>query len=223
MLKEYVAAFEAAKKADIPKVWKAVCFSCVRAGEFATAARCGLNIIIQPDHLEDLIQHYEKFGYNEQLTTLLEQGMSHERTHNGIYTDLGIMYAKYQPHRLMDHIRTYSQRLHIPKLIRACELHQMWAESVQLHQTYDQWDQAIITMIEHSPSAWRHDTFSQNIIKVTNHDLLYRSMIFYLEEEPMLLNDLLRLTASKIDLSRCVSVMKKTGYIALIEPFLRSV
>jgi hypothetical protein len=46
MLKEYVAAFEAAKKADIPKVWKAVCFSCVRAGEFATAARCGLNIII---------------------------------------------------------------------------------------------------------------------------------------------------------------------------------
>jgi len=95
MLKEYVQAFEAAKKADIPKVWKAVCFSCVRAQEFATAARCGLNIIIQPDHLEDLIQHYEKFGYHEQLTQLLEQGMSHERTHNGIYTDLGILYAKY--------------------------------------------------------------------------------------------------------------------------------
>lgn len=223
MLKEYVAAYEAAKKADIPKVWKAVCFSCVRAQEFATAARCGLNIIIQPDHLEDLIQHYEKFGYQEQLTQLLEQGMSHERTHNGIYTDLGILYAKHQPGRLMDHIRTYSQRLHIPKLIRACELHQMWAEAVLLHQTYDQWDQAVITMIEHSPSAWRHDTFSQNIVKVTNHDLLYRSMIFYLEEEPMLLNDLLRLTASKADLSRCVSVMKKTGYIALIEPFLRSV
>ena len=78
-------------------------------------------------------------------------------------------------------------------------------------------------MIEHSPSAWKHDSFSQNIIKVTNHDLFYRSMIFYLEEEPMLLNDLLRLIAAKIDLTRCVSVMKKTGYIALIEPFLKSV
>jgi clathrin heavy chain len=133
------------------------------------------------------------------------------------------MYAKYFPFRLMDHIRTYSGRLHIPKLIRACEQYQMWSEAVQLHLSYDQWDQAIITMIEHSPSAWRHDTFSQNIIKVTNHDLFYRSMIFYLEEEPMLLNDLLKLITAKIDLSRCVTVMKKTGYIALIEPFLRSV
>jgi clathrin heavy chain len=53
----------------------------------------------------------------------LETGMSLERTHNGIYTDLGIMFAKYQPARLMDHIRTYaqSQKLLIPKLIRACE------------------------------------------------------------------------------------------------------
>jgi clathrin heavy chain len=30
-LKEYHAAYEAAKKADFPKVWKAVCFACVRA------------------------------------------------------------------------------------------------------------------------------------------------------------------------------------------------
>jgi clathrin heavy chain len=55
MLKEYVLAYEAAKKADIPKVWKAVCFSCVRAKEFRTASLCGSNIIIHPDHLEDLI------------------------------------------------------------------------------------------------------------------------------------------------------------------------
>jgi len=123
----------------------------------------------------------------------------------------------------MDHIRTYSQRLNIPKLIRACEMYQMWPEAVQLHQAYDQWDQAILTMIEHSPSAWRQDVFVQNIVKVKNHDLYYRSMIFYLEEEPMLLNDLMKLIANKIDLSKCVTVMKKTGYIPLIEPFLKSV
>lgn len=77
-------------------------------------------------------------------------------------------------------------------------------------------------MIEHSPSAWKHEVFSQSIIKVSNHDLFYRSIIFYLEEEPMLLNELLNLIAAKIDLARCVSVMKKTGYIALIEPFLKT-
>jgi len=75
------------------------------------AALCGQHIIIHPDHLEDLIKFYEMFGYSEELIGLLEQGMSLERTHNGIYTDLGIMYAKYQPKRLMDHIRTYSNKL----------------------------------------------------------------------------------------------------------------
>lgn len=38
----------------------------------------------------------------------------------------------------------------------------------------------------------------------------------------MLLNDLLKLISDKIDLSKCVTVMKRTGYIALIEPFLKS-
>lgn len=99
----------------------------------------------------------------------------------------------------------------------------MWPEAVLLHTQYSQFDQAIITMIEHSPTAWKHDTFSHNIVKVSNHDLYYKAMIFYLEEEPMLLNDLLRLLAAKIDLTKCVQVMKRTGHIALITPFLKSV
>lgn len=78
-------------------------------------------------------------------------------------------------------------------------------------------------MIEHSPSAWKHDLFSQNIVKVSNHDLFYRAIIFYLEEEPMLLNDLLKLLSMKIDLNKCVQVMKRTGHIALITSFLKSV
>lgn len=99
----------------------------------------------------------------------------------------------------------------------------MWPEAVALHQAYDQQDQAIITMMEHSPSAWRHDVFSANIVKVANHDLWYRAIIFYLEEEPMLLTDLLRLLSSKLDLTKVVQVLKRTGHIALIAPFLKSV
>jgi clathrin heavy chain len=78
-------------------------------------------------------------------------------------------------------------------------------------------------MMEHSPSSWRHDLFSQNIIKVANHDLWYRAIIFYLEEEPMLINDMLKLLATKIDVTKAVQVMKRTGQIALIAPFLKSV
>ena len=131
--KEYVQAYEAAKKADVPQVWKAVAFACVRAHEFRTAGLCGVNIIVHPDHLEDVIRHYEKFGYYQELVALLEAGMRLERAHNGIYTELGIIFAKYMPGKLMDLIRTYPNKLHIPKLIRACEQYQMWGEAVLLH------------------------------------------------------------------------------------------
>lgn len=149
--------------------------------------------------------------------------MVFERTHNGIFTELGTMYAKYYPNKLMDHIRTYVNKLHIPKLVRACEQYQLWSEAVFLHQNYEQWNQAIMTMIEHSPTAFRHDVFSQNIVKVSSSDIWYKSMIFYIEEEPMMLNDLLKLLQSKIDLQKTVQVIKKTGHIALIQPFLQSV
>ena len=39
----------------------------------------------------------------------------------------------------------------------------------------------------------------------------------------MLLNDLLKLLATKVDLTKVVQVMKRTGQIALITPFLKSV
>jgi clathrin heavy chain len=71
-LKKYQAAFDAAKKADIPKVWKAVLFACVRAKEFRMAALCGQHVIIHPDHLEDVMGFYEKFGYVDELINLLE-------------------------------------------------------------------------------------------------------------------------------------------------------
>jgi len=73
-LKKYQAAFEAAKKVGVPKVWKQVCFACVRAKEFRMAALCGQNVIIHQDHLEDIINFYEKFGYITELCQLLEQG-----------------------------------------------------------------------------------------------------------------------------------------------------
>jgi clathrin heavy chain len=78
-------------------------------------------------------------------------------------------------------------------------------------------------MMEHSPTAFRHDLFSQNIINISNNHLYYTAIIFYLEEEPLLLNDLLKLISTKIDLTKAVQVMRNTGHIHLIAPFLKSV
>jgi clathrin heavy chain len=50
-----------------------------------------MNIIIHPDHLEELINHYEEYGHQEEMISLLETGMGLERAHIGIYTELGIL------------------------------------------------------------------------------------------------------------------------------------
>ena len=206
-LREYQQALDAARKANIPKVWKEVAFACVRSKEFWLATIAGLQIMMMPDHLESLIAHYEKYGYYKELINLLESGLGAEGAHMGLYTELGILYAKYDPDRLIDHLKTYAQKLNVTKLIWVCEMYHMWPECVFLQSHYDEFDKAVVTMMEHSPSCWRHDLFVQNILKVSNHDLYYWAIIFYLEEEPMLLNDLLKLLSMKIDLPKTVSVM----------------
>ena len=104
----------------------------------------------------------------------------------------------------MDHCKSYNQRLNIPKLLRACERFKMWEEAVFLYIKYDEFDNAIITMMEHSPSAWNHELFTANIQKAANQELFYKAMIFYLEEQPMQLNDLLNSIKSKVDHTKTV-------------------
>eukprot|EP00826_Nyctotherus_ovalis_P034488 TRINITY_DN2881_c0_g4_i1.p1 TRINITY_DN2881_c0_g4~~TRINITY_DN2881_c0_g4_i1.p1 ORF type:complete len:1038 (-),score=345.96 TRINITY_DN2881_c0_g4_i1:140-2881(-) len=222
-LREFQAALEAAKKANTPRTWKEVNYACVRARQFRLAAIAGLNIIIHPDHLDDVIQYYEKYGYWEELIKLLESGLTLEEAHTGMFTELGVLFAKYDPDRLMDYLKTYFQKIHVPKLLRACEEYKMWPEAVFLHAHYDQHDRAVSIMMEHSPSAWTHDLFVDSLQKVANSDLHYRAIYFYLREQPMLLNDMLIALAEKLDLPKTVAVLKRTGYIALTQSFLQHV
>lgn len=94
-LKQFQAAIDSAKKANTPKTWKELCMACVEAGEFRLASIAGMNIIIHPDHLDELIRHYEELGYPDEMISLLESGMTLDRAHVGIYTELGILFAKY--------------------------------------------------------------------------------------------------------------------------------
>lgn len=82
--------------------------ACVEAAEFKLAAVAGLNIIMHPDHLEELAQYYEEFGYQNEMISLLETGMGLDRAHVGIFTELGVLLAKYRPERLMEHCKQYT-------------------------------------------------------------------------------------------------------------------
>ena len=82
-LTQYREAVDAATKANSITTWKEVNLACLRAEEFRLANICGLHIIVHPDHLEELIMHYEKAGRSAELMQLMEQGLGLDNAHSG--------------------------------------------------------------------------------------------------------------------------------------------
>ena len=155
------------------------------------------------------------------MISLFESNLVGERNH--IITELGVLYAKYLPEKLMDHCRNYYSNMNVPKVIRVCENCYLWEEVVFLYSHYNGYDNALLTMIEHSPLCWKHDLYCQTLSKVTNSSLYSESIHFYMNEQPQLLNDMLKVIANKMDLSTAVFELRKVGAIALAVPFLKSV
>ena len=219
-LELYTEAVDAAKKAKGIETWKLVCFACCDAKEFKLAQLCGLNIIGIMEHLSDLVQYYEHGGYFDQLIALLEVGINMDRTHQGIFTQLGIAYARYRPEKLFEFIKLFYTRSNIPQLIAACRQNLLWPEAVFLTQNYEQYDTAIEIMIEHSGVAFKHDLFKDLLSKCSNIEIFYRSIDFYLAEHPLLLTDILLEIEKKVDPSRVVYKLKSAGHIPLISKYL---
>ena len=105
-----------------------------------------------------------------------------QRAHVGIFTELAVLYAHYKPKKVMEHCRQYFQKMNVLKVLRTCEKMCLWSEAVYMHTHYDQPDNAINIMIEHSPTAFTHDIMVSLLQKVTNTDLYYKTILFYLEE-----------------------------------------
>ena len=220
-LKNYTQALAAAKRSNTQKCWKEVCFSCIKAGEFKLAGQAGNYVIQSADMVDEVIEEYEKYGAYEELINLFESNLVGERNH--VITELGILYAKYQQEKLMDHCRNYYSNMNVHKVIRNCEQNYCWEEVVFLYSHYNGYDQALITMIDHSPLCWKHDLYCQVLRKVTNSNLYNKSIDFYVKEQPQLLNDMLKVISSKVDLSTTVAQLQKNSALALAAPFLKSV
>eukprot|EP00470_Lotharella_oceanica_P000157 CAMPEP_0170168224 /NCGR_PEP_ID=MMETSP0040_2-20121228/1346_1 /TAXON_ID=641309 /ORGANISM="Lotharella oceanica, Strain CCMP622" /LENGTH=635 /DNA_ID=CAMNT_0010406427 /DNA_START=12 /DNA_END=1919 /DNA_ORIENTATION=- len=222
-LKEFKNAVEAANDAGKIPVWKEVCFACVDAEEFKLAQRCAMHIIVYTNHLMELCQHYEYHGYFEQLIEVLEAGIQLQRAHQGIYTQLGICYCKYKEEKLMQHIKDYWSRLNIPKLLHSCRENQKWLEVVHLYSYYSQHDNAVETLMDHSAVCWSHDLFKKTVHQVSNSEMFYKAIEFYLQEQPLLLNDLCMDLAAKLDHQRVTTMIKRKSRVPLIKEYLLSV
>jgi clathrin heavy chain len=161
------------------------------------------------DLLEEVSEYYQNKGNFDELITLMESGIGLERAHMGIFTELGILYAKYRPEKLMEHLNLFATRINIPKLIRVCDEQHHWKELAYLYIQYEEYDNAAATIMGHSPDAWEHLQFKDVASKVANVEMYYKAIHFYLQEHPELLNDLLAVLASRVDHSRVVDIMRK--------------
>ncbi|KAJ3152832.1 hypothetical protein HDU89_001035 [Geranomyces variabilis] len=222
-LNEYQNAVDCARKANATKVWKQVNAACVENGEFRLAQICALHLVIHAEELEDLIRLYERRGNFEELMQLLEAGLGLERAHMGMFTELAILYSKYKPERMMEHLKLFWQRINIPKVIRATETAHMWPELVFLYSHYDEHDNAALTIMEHAADAWEHTNFKDVIVKVSNLEIYYKALRFYLEQQPLMITDLLTVLTPRIDHTRVVQMFQKSNNLPLIKPYLIAV
>ncbi|XP_017771564.1 PREDICTED: clathrin heavy chain [Nicrophorus vespilloides] len=222
-LKEFQGAVDGARKANSTRTWKEVCFACVDAEEFRLAQMCGLHIVVHADELQDLINYYQDRGYFEELILLLEAALGLERAHMGMFTELAILYSKYKPAKMREHLELFWSRVNIPKVLRAAEQAHLWAELVFLYDKYEEYDNAVLAMMAHPTEAWREGHFKDIITKVANIELYYKAIQFYLDYKPLLLNDMLLVLAPRMDHTRAVSFFTKTNHLQLVKSYLRSV
>ncbi|KAH8420249.1 hypothetical protein KR009_007996 [Drosophila setifemur] len=222
-LKEFQGAVDSARKANSTRTWKEVCFACVNAEEFRLAQMCGLHIVVHADELEDLINYYQNRGYFDELIALLESALGLERAHMGMFTELAILYSKFKPSKMREHLELFWSRVNIPKVLRAAESAHLWSELVFLYDKYEEYDNAVLAMMAHPTEAWREGHFKDIITKVANIELYYKAIEFYIEFKPLLLNDMLLVLAPRMDHTRAVNYFCKSGYLPLVKPYLRSV
>lgn len=222
-LEDYQAAVECARKANSTKVWKQVHDACVTKKEFRLAQICGLNLIVHAEELTDVVRQYEFNGYFDELISLLEAGLGLERAHMGMFTELGIALTKYRPDRVFEHIKIFWTRLNMPKMIAACSEAHLWPELVFLYHHYEEFDNAVLAMMERAADAWDHNSLKEIIVKVTNVEIYYRAVTFYRDEHPGLLTDLLATLTQRIDVNRVVTIFQKSDDIPLVKTWLINV
>jgi len=160
-LGDFAGAVDSARKANSIRTWKEVNVACVDAKEFRLAQIAGLYIIMNADELEELISVYETRGHFDELIQLMEAGLPNESAHVGLFTELAGLYSKYKEDKLMDYLKAQWNRVNIPKVIYYAQMNSQWPELTFLYTKYDEFDNAALTMLNHSAEAWEHVLFKE--------------------------------------------------------------
>lgn len=223
-LKNYAAAVDYARNANLVSTWKELYKACINAEppEFRYAQFAALNIINNPGpDLEELVEYYEVRGHIAEIITVLESGINTE-TNVNLATALAVLYSKHRPDKLYSHLQLFKKKLNITKLLNVVRENRQFIELSYLHELENDIDGAVRVMIEH-PEAWQDLKFKELIGKVKLLDLIYDSIKFYLQYFPAKTNELLVSISTKLEPARVVSTVGKLNQIPIIKKYLELV
>jgi len=71
--------------------------------------------------------------------------------------------------------------------------------------------------------AFEHNLFKEVLAKVANVEICYKATEFYVDYEPLKLNDLLLSVVDRLDHTRVVTLVRKLGHLAVIKQYLLKV
>ena len=209
MLKEYKEAVSAARKANKIPTWRIVCFGCVDGKEFSLAAHCALRLLVETAEMQEVIEYYEERGHFQEIIDALEAGLNLPRAHSAMFTEMAVLLTKYREHSVLNFCRLWHGKMNIPKVSQSCQRAHLWDSLVFLYIRYEEYENAATAMMDHSPVAFVHGEFLDVISQTGIMSTMYRSVDFYLGEQPHLLNDLLNILAPRVDGSRVVSILRR--------------
>jgi len=218
-LKDFKGAVEAAKKANSTSIWKEVTFACVDEKEFELAKETGLNILIAGDEISELVFYYENKEYYKEIIELLESGLKVENVHVTMFTELAILYSKYDADKLYDYLKEYVKKIQCLKVIPTVAKNEQWKELVFLYVQEDQ-VKAIETMISYPEACFDHQLMKELLGQVARIDMIYKAESYYLAEKADKVNEMLISVAHRCDHAQVISIAKKEKDLNAIREYL---
>lgn len=221
-LKNLSAAVEAANKAKSINTFKEVNLACIEAKEYKLALTCAVPVLLRAEEVRGMSARYEERGLWEEYITVLKAAAAAQGAHMGVFTELGIFFAKYKPDKLIEHINIYSKKLNINKMMSVCEDYHLWIPLRLIQITSEDWGSAMHTMMKHHAACWDHEIFKDVAGHVEAGDLLYSSIAFYVKKHPKLLQDYLGTIFKKVDPEKVITQVQRIAPIFLIRSYLET-
>lgn len=140
----------------------------------------------------------------------------------GIFTEMGVILAKYKPEKLLEHINMYSKKLNAHKLMSTCEEYHHWTPLRVLQVLNNDWVAALNTMMKHHADCWDHEIYKDVASHVGASDALYTSIAFYMRTHPNLVNDYLSGVFKKVDPEKVLIEIQRVAPLFVIRSYLET-